>query len=97
MRLKRIPYYRVASLIFFLWGLAEVTWGQGHPSDAAYARGVELYGMRKYAEAIPFFLRADSLERLKHSEEVAETTNVVLWIANCYYKLGDFASRQGIS
>lgn len=81
--------YKAAAFVLFLFGLSEVAWCQSSSSDAAYARGVELYGMRKYAEAIPFFQKADSLERLENNEETYQASNTVQWIANCYYQLSN--------
>lgn len=87
--LIRITTYRAILFALFLFGLSGLAWGQNSSSDAAYARGVELYGIRKYADAIPFFQKADSLERLEGDEETTQTSNTVCWIANCYYQLGN--------
>ena len=57
-------------------------------SDTAFAKGVELHQSGKYAEAIPFFEKADSLEALCLFDD-SSADYPVIWIANCYYNLGD--------
>lgn len=67
---------------------------QSIASDAAYARGVELYQMRKYAEAIPFFQKADSLEVPYLLEGNSAAEYPAIWLANCYYVQGDTARAR---
>ena len=88
MRLKRTMVYRCLAVIFLLTGCWAQVCGQANVSDAAYNRGVELYGMRKYAEAIPFFQKADSLEKLDKPEEPLDASYPMLWMSSCYFRLG---------
>ena len=94
--MERITIYRTIFLVLSFLGLVEEAWGQNNSSDAAYARGVELYGMRKYEEAIPFFQKTDSLERLEMVEGTSQGLNTIWWIANCYYKLGDVGKAKEV-
>ena len=89
MRLKRTIVYRYLAIIFLLSGCWTQVCGQTNASDAAYNRGVELYGMRKYAEAIPFFQKADSLERLDKPEELLDASYPLMWMSSCYFRLGN--------
>ena len=88
---------KILFLVFALLSANPSAKAQSKASDDAFARGVELYGIRKYAEAIPFFQKADSIESLEQEEGTFAMTYSSLWIANCYYKLGDIDKAKEIS
>lgn len=58
-------------------------------SQRAYAQGVELYEEGRYAEAIPLFQTADSLDALFLPEGSAAAEYPNVWMASCYYHIGD--------
>ena len=66
-----------------------IIYAQNRASDAAFGRGVELYGLRKYAEAIPFFQKADSLDALYLPEGSSAAIYPSVWMANCFFLMGD--------
>ena len=85
----RTVIYRLLTIIFLIIGCCFRAYSQSHTSDVVYDRGVELYGMRKYAEAIPFFQKADSLDALYLPEGSSMAEYPGIWIASCYFKMGD--------
>ena len=92
----RTIIYRLLTVIFLIIGCCFRAYSQTNASDVAYDRGVDLYGMRKYAEAIPFFQKADSLEKLDRLDEGSYSLYPMLWVANCYYKLGNVEKAREI-
>ena len=56
-------------------------------SDSLFAKGVELYNLKKYEEAIPYFEKSDLLDK-----EVLDSTSnrrnySAEWLASCYDKI----------
>lgn len=58
-------------------------------SQQAYAKGVELHAAGRYAEAIPFFQTADSLDALYCAEGSSAALYPGAWMANCFFLMGD--------
>lgn len=95
--MKRFVISRLMLLILAISMAVGMIHAQRSASDAAFGRGVELYGLRKYAEAIPFFEKADSLDALYLPEGSSMAMYPSMWIANCYYKMGNEEKAQEIA
>ena len=65
-------------------------------SDALFAAGVDLYNAGKYREAIPLFAKSDSLDKAQINPSSNRRDYSSMWLASCYYKLGDTVTAAGI-
>ena len=65
-------------------------------SDALFAAGVDLYNKGKYREAIPLFAKSDSLDKAQIDSTSNRRVYSSMWLASCYYKMGDTATAAGI-
>lgn len=66
-------------------------------SDALFAAGVDLYNDGKYREAIPLFAKSDSLDKAQLDSTSNRRDYSSMWLASCYYKLGDTATAASIN
>ncbi|HIR38275.1 MAG TPA: tetratricopeptide repeat protein [Candidatus Limisoma gallistercoris] len=66
-------------------------------SDALFAAGVDLYNAGKYREAIPLFAKSDSLDKAQINPSSNRRDYSSMWLASCYYKLGDTATAASIN
>ena len=67
---------------------------QSARSNQLFDEGVELYRQGKYREAISVFSRVDLLDKLDFPEGNPRREYAALWMASCYYKLGDEAKAR---
>ena len=58
-------------------------------SDSLFARGVDLYNASNYTEAIPVFAECDSIDNAILPKENYRRVHSTMWLASCYYQLGD--------
>ena len=58
-------------------------------SDSLFAIGVDLYNSSKYTEAIPIFTEIDSIDNATLPKESFRRVHSAMWLASCYYQLGD--------
>ncbi len=65
-------------------------------SDALFAAGVDLYNAGKYREAIPLFAKSDSLDKAQINPSSNRRDYSSMWLASCYYKLGDTLTAADI-
>ena len=65
-------------------------------SDALFAAGVDLYNEGKYREAIPLFAKSDSLDKAQIDSTSNRRGYSSMWLASCYYHIGDTATAAGI-
>ena len=65
-------------------------------SDALFAAGVDLYNEGKYREAIPLFAKSDSLDKAQIDPSSNRRDYSSMWLASCYYKIGDTATAADI-
>ena len=65
-------------------------------SDALFAAGVDLYYAGKYREAIPLFAKSDSLDKAQIDSTSNRRGYSSMWLASCYYHIGDTATAAGI-
>ena len=65
-------------------------------SDALFAAGVDLYNEGKYREAIPLFAKSDSLDKAQMDSTSNRRDYSSMWLASCYYKIGDTATAASI-
>ena len=65
-------------------------------SDALFAAGVDLYNAGKYREAIPLFAKSDSLDKAQLDSTSNRRDYSSMWLASCYYQLGDTFTAAGI-
>ena len=65
-------------------------------SDALFAAGVDLYKEGKNREAIPLFAKSDSLDKAQIDPTSNRRDYSSMWLASCYYKMGDTATAAGI-
>lgn len=61
-------------------------------SDSLFALGVGLYQQGKYKNAIPFFKESDRIDKAKLDETSNRRHYSAMWLASCYYMLGDTAT-----
>ena len=66
-------------------------------SDALFAAGVDLYNAGKYREAIPLFAKSDSLDKAQLDSTSNRRDYSSMWLASCYYQLGDTSTAAGIN
>ena len=76
--------------------VAQMLWQPSAESDALFAAGVDLYDEGKYREAIPFFAKSDSLDNTQIDPTSNRRDYSAMWLASCYYKMGDTATAAGI-
>ena len=69
---------------------------QSEQSNVIFAQGVELYKAGNYEAAIPFFLRCDSIDKAELGERHYRADYGRIWLASCYYQLGDEKKAKGI-
>ena len=65
-------------------------------SDALFAAGVDLYNEGKYREAIPLFAKSDSFDKAQIDSTSNRRGYSSMWLASCYYHIGDTATAAGI-
>lgn len=61
-------------------------------SDSLFALGVGLYQQGKYKNAIPLFKESDRIDKAKLDETSNRRHYSAMWLASCYYMLGDTAT-----
>ena len=76
--------------------VAQMLWQPSAESDALFATGVDLYNEGKYREAIPLFAKSDSLDKAQMDSTSNRRDYSSMWLASCYYKMGDTATAAGI-
>ena len=65
-------------------------------SDSLFAAGVDLYRQDKYKEAIPLFEESDRIDKAELDSTSNRRDYSAMWMASCYYHLGDTATAQSI-
>lgn len=58
-------------------------------SDSLFARGVALYHLAKFNEAIPCFEESDRIDKAELAPESYRRDYSAMWLASCYYNIGD--------
>ena len=76
--------------------VAQMLWQPSAKSDALFAAGVDLYNAGKYREAIPLFAKSDSLDKAQLDSTSNRRDYSSMWLASCYYQLGDTFTAAGI-
>ena len=61
-------------------------------SDSLFASGVGLYQQGKYEDAIPLFKESDRIDKARLDETSNRRHYSAMWLASCYYMLGDTAT-----
>ncbi|MBQ8592915.1 MAG: CHAT domain-containing protein [Bacteroidaceae bacterium] len=84
MRTLRIGLIILAVIVQF-----SVSHAQSFRSDELFAQGVSLYNQKKYADAIVLFEQVKELDDKELSETSARRGYGDLWLAACYYKMGN--------
>ena len=89
----------ILSLLIMVWGtsvmLAQTEMDEESrtrllaKSDSLFARGVDLYNASNYTEAIPVFAECDSIDNAILPKENYRRVHSTMWLASCYYQLGD--------
>ena len=77
--------------------VAQMLWQPSAESDALFAAGVDLYNVGKYREAIPLFAKSDSLDKAQIDPTSNRRDYSSMWLASCYYHLGDTATAASIN
>lgn len=65
-------------------------------SDSLFAAGVDLYRQDKYKEAIPLFEESDRIDKAELDSTSNRRDYSAMWLASCYYHLGDTTKAQSI-
>ena len=65
-------------------------------SDSLFAAGVELYRQGMYAEAIPYFEKSDRIDKAVLDSASNRRDYSAMWLASCYYRLGDSVKAKSI-
>ena len=65
-------------------------------SDSLFAAGVDLYRQDKYKEAIPLFEESDRIDKAELDSTSNRRDYSAMWMASCYYHLGDTTKAQSI-
>ena len=66
-------------------------------SDSLFALGVDLYNAGKYEEAIPVFTESDKIDKAVLDSTSNRRDYSAMWLASCYYHLGNTATAQTIA
>lgn len=74
-----------------------VTMAQSVESDELFSKGVHLYNMKKYKEAIPIFQESDRLDKIEMDSTHNRRDYSAMWLASCHYQLGDENKLKNIS
>ena len=91
-----MPKPLILTAALFLLSFAEGK-AQTAESDSFFAAGVAFYQDGKYREAIPLFAQCDSIDKATLPEGSNRLDYAAMWIASCYYLLGDTTIAQTIS
>ena len=65
-------------------------------SDSLFAAGVDLFQQDKYKEAIHLFEESDRIDKAELDSTSNRRDYSAMWMASCYYHLGDTATAQSI-
>ena len=65
-------------------------------SDSLFGKGVELYRQGSYIDAVPFFVLSDSIDKAELDSTDNRRDYSAMWLASCYYKLGDTLKAQSV-
>ena len=65
-------------------------------SDSLFTTGVAFYRNEEYRKAIPFFAQCDSIDKASRPKGNRQDY-AAMWLASCYYHLGDTTTAQNIS
>ena len=65
-------------------------------SDSLFAAGVDLFRQDKYKEAIHLFEESDRIDKAKLDSASNRRDYSAMWLASCYYHLGDTTKAQSI-
>ncbi|MDE5968813.1 MAG: hypothetical protein K2G64_06880, partial [Muribaculaceae bacterium] len=66
-------------------------------SDSLFAKGVELYNLRKFKEAIPFFEMSDKIDEAQLDSVSVRREYSANWLASCYFHINDTVTAKQIS
>lgn len=86
--------------ILFLWVLLLGNFcanSQSLHSDSLFSVGVSKYNNKQYEEAFYFFSLCDSIDKAEIDSTSNRRDYSSMWIASCYYKLGDTVTAKQIS
>ena len=96
----------VIGYLFFCVCQTTIVFSQNHngiigikqESDSLFRFGMKLYSDSLYEEAIPYFLKSDSLENVARTDNSAYHVDYgKMWAASCYYKIGQEKHAQMMS
>ena len=83
---------KILSFILLIFTSVSV-WGKDSTalakSDSLFAKGVELYNLQKYKEAIPFFEESDRIDQTELDSASNRRDYSTMWLASCYYIIGN--------
>lgn len=65
-------------------------------SDSLFALGVKLYGQKQYDKAIPLFEESDRIDKSVLDSTDKRRDYSAMWLASCYYNIGDTATAASI-
>lgn len=68
---------------------------QSRQSKQLYKTGVELYDAEKYADALPYFQKSDSLDKLELKPASKNYHRALLKIADCHERLAENSDEEG--
>lgn len=72
------------------------SFSQTNKSDVLFGKGVDLYKNSRYKEAISFFEQSQELDRDDTAMLEERKTYNEVWIASCYYRLGNIDKAEQI-
>lgn len=84
-------------LIGFLINVVLGALAQSLVSNFYFNKGVDLYGQGKYEKAIPYFEKSDELDKAELLEGDMRREYSTVWLASCYYKLGNLEKAEKLS
>lgn len=88
---------RCLLLIGFLINVVLGASAQSLMSNFYFNKRVDLYGQGKYEGAIPYFEKSDELDKAELIEGNMRREYSVIWLASCYYKLGNVEKTEKLS
>lgn len=87
--LKAIKMKRIIILSYILLLSQLCVFAQSVKSDTLFAKGVEMYDLGNFVEAIPYFEESNALDMVEIDTLSCRRGYSAGWLASCYYKLGD--------
>lgn len=87
---------RIIILVIFLSFTTSLQ-AQSVESDELFSKGVELYNLKRYNEAISYFNKSNNIDKAQLDTTNSRRYYSEMWLSSCYMQLGKIKEAQAIS